>query len=217
MTDDVVVLREDARLLVVDKPTGLLSVPSPGAEGTTLLDVLRRRGLPALPVHRLDRDVSGVVLLAKDEPTRARLEEAFRARAVSKFYWALAAGRPRPPAGTFNAPIRDDGPVARVAKDGKPALTRYRTTVVHPRTVEVEVELLTGRYNQIRLHFAHAGHPLVGERKYARGKDAPLKCRRVALHATRLVFAHPWTGETWDVSAPLPADLEGARARAAEA
>jgi 23S rRNA pseudouridine1911/1915/1917 synthase len=214
VTDEVAVLREDARLMVASKPPGLLTTPTPNAEGRTLLDVFRARGLAALPVHRLDRDVSGAVLLAKDEATRAKLEEIFRARAARKIYWALATGRVRPPVGVFNAPIRDDGAVARVAKDGKPALTKYRTVKSHPSTTELEVDLETGRYNQIRLHFAHAGFPLIGERKYARGKEAALKSKRVALHAARLAFVHPWTGETWDVEAPLPPDLVELRERA---
>lgn len=207
MSDRVVVLREDARLLVVAKPAGLLSVPSPNAEGRTLLDVLAAEGRLCLPVHRLDRDVSGAVLLAKDEETRAALEALFRARAVTKLYWALAQGRVRPPQGIFDAPIRDDGAFAAIARDGKPARTKYRTLRSFPQATEVEVDLLTGRYNQIRLHFAHAGFALAGERKYARGKEARVKCSRVALHAAKLSFPHPFDGTTWEVEAPLPADL----------
>jgi 23S rRNA pseudouridine1911/1915/1917 synthase len=207
VSEDVVVLREDERLLVAAKPAGLLSVPSPNAEGRTLLDVFAARGATVLPVHRLDRDVSGAVLLAKDEPTRARLEVLFRERRVRKLYWALAQGRLRPPQGMFDAPIRDDGAFAAIARDGKPARTKYRTLRNLAGATEVEVDLLTGRYNQIRLHFAFAGHPLVGERKYARGKDATVKFSRPALHARTLAFPHPWTGEEWAVEAPLPPEL----------
>ncbi len=207
LSDDVRVLREDDRLLVAAKPSGLLSVPSPNASGRTLLDVFAKHGITVLPVHRLDRDVSGAVLLAKDEPTRAKLEELFRARLVKKIYWALAQGKLRPQQGIFDAPIRDEGAFAAVAQNGKPARTKYKTLRVFAKTTEVEVDLLTGRYNQIRLHFAHAGDPLVGERKYARGKDAKMKAPRVALHAQRISFPHPWTDADWDVEAPLPPDL----------
>jgi len=203
----VATLRDDARLLVAAKPAGLLTVPSPGASGRTLLDVLMAQGVRAFAVHRLDRDVSGAVLLAKDEPTRAALEDAFRARRVKKLYWALASGKVRPPQGVFDAPIRDDGAFATVARDGKPAVTRYRALRALPGATEVEVDLETGRYNQVRLHFAHAGFPLIGERKYAFGRDAAIRFKRVALHARRLVFKHPWSGEIWDVESPLPADL----------
>ena len=185
----------------------MLSVASPGAEGRTVVDALRSQGIAALPVHRLDRDVSGAMVLAKDAETRALLEDLFRGRKVTKTYWALVQGRlPKPP-GTFRFPIFDAGSHARISPRGKPAITRWRTRRRFESTTEVEVDLETGRYNQIRLHFAHAGHPLVGERKYARGKDDPLRAKRVALHAERLAFPHPAGPGDVDVSAPLPKDL----------
>jgi 23S rRNA pseudouridine1911/1915/1917 synthase len=119
----------------------------------------------------------------------------------------------RPKDGVFDAPIRDDGAFATIARDGKPALTKYRTRRAFHDATEVEIDLQTGRYNQIRLHFAHAGFPLVGERKYARGKDATVKFKRPALHASRLTFEHPFTKETWDVEAPPPIDFEELIAR----
>jgi 23S rRNA pseudouridine1911/1915/1917 synthase len=209
------ILHQDSDLLVVDKPAGLLSVPTPGTMGRTLLDVLAGEDRPGLlPVHRLDRDVSGCVVLAKHETARAALEELFRGRAVTKLYWALVRGRLRPDHGSFDEPIRDEGARARVDPRGKPATTRWCVLARHAATSVVEVELVTGRYNQIRLHFAHHDQALVGERKYARGKDDPLRAKRVALHAWKLAFPHPLRGGRVAVEAPLPDDLRALLAAA---
>jgi RluA family pseudouridine synthase len=201
------ILYSDDDLLVVDKPAGLLSVTTPGARGRTVVDALREQGLEVLAVHRLDRDVSGALLLARNEPAREALERLFRARALTKVYWALAQGRLARPEGELKDPILDEGRYARVSARGKPSLTRYRVLRAFAAASEVEVELVTGRYNQIRLHMAHHGHPLVGERKYARGRDDPLGSRRVALHAWRLELTHPGTGAALRVEAPLPEEL----------
>lgn len=203
------ILHRDERVLVVAKPAGLLSVPTPGAAGSTVPGLLRREGVEALPVHRLDREVSGALLLALDEDARARLEDAFRGRNVSKTYWALAQGRVKPAQGQWRFPILERGAFARVSAHGKAAETRYRTLESLPVASVVEIDLVTGRYNQARLHFAHAGFPLVGERKYARGKEATMRApsRRVALHAWRIAFPHPGNGRRIEVEAPLPDDL----------
>ena len=209
------ILHRDEHLIVADKPAGLLSVP--GARGeSSLLEFLEEQGIHALPVHRLDREVSGVIVFALDEDARAALEELFRARAVQKTYWALASGWLEPPQGRLHSPILEEPGGARVSARGKPAQTLYRTLERHARTSELELELLTGRKNQIRVHLAHAGHALVGERKYARGRDSAerLRSRRVALHAWRIAFAHPCSGRELALEAPLPADLLELRERA---
>ena len=212
----VPILFRDAHLLVVSKPAGMLSVSTPGADGLALPDALRREGCRALPVHRLDREVSGAVILAIDEETRAALELAFRERTIEKTYWAIAQGRVQPPHGTHRFPILEQGSFARVSARGKPATTGYRTLERLPTTTLLEIDLVTGRYNQIRIHFAHAGFPLVGERKYARGKDSPVRfrSRRVALHSWRVALTHPRTGKRIEVEAPLPQDLLDLLARA---
>jgi 23S rRNA pseudouridine1911/1915/1917 synthase len=203
------ILYRDDHLLVVSKPAGMLSVSSSDASGSTLVDALEEQGVRAIPVHRLDRDVSGAVLLALDEATQIELDLLFRARAVHKTYWALAQGRVRPETGAFKYPLIEEGSFARVSAVGKKSETRYRTLEELPSTTNVEIDLVTGRYNQIRVHFAHAGFPLVGERKYARGKDSPvrIRSRRVALHAWRLRFAHPTSGAEIEIEAPLEPDL----------
>ena len=211
------VLHADAQVLVVHKPAGLLSVPTPNAEGDDLVAALARQGLPALAVHRLDREVSGAVLLARDGAVRDQLEDLFRAHAVKKTYWALAQGRFQRASGVYKWPILDDGPNARVSAIGKPSETRWTVLANHPRATELEIDLVTGRRNQIRLHCAHAGHPLVGERKYAMGRDAVvhIKSRRVALHAWHLEFPHPATQALVSVECPLPEDLLEVRETAA--
>ncbi len=206
---------EDADLLIIDKPAGLLSVPTPRASGVTLPEVLSAEGHgEVLPVHRLDRDVSGLVVVARHEAARAALENLFRGRSVTKTYWALVRGRLRPERGEFDDPVLDQGARARVDSRGKPALTRWRVLAHHRATSSVEIELVTGRYNQIRLHFAHHDQALVGERKYARGKDDVLRAKRVALHAWKLTFPHPLRGGRIAVEAPLPEDLRALLAAA---
>jgi 23S rRNA pseudouridine1911/1915/1917 synthase len=201
-------LHEDAQVVAILKPAGLPSVESEGERGKNCVSELRASHPTALPVHRLDRDVSGVMLFSLDEATRVALEEQFRARTIAKTYLAVVSGAPRPPNGTIRRPIADLGKTARVQTGGAPAVTHYLSKErLGPATL-VEVDLETGRYNQIRLHFAAIGCPLLGERKYARGRDATVRFRRPALHAWRIAFDHPITRRRIELEAPLPADLE---------
>lgn len=210
------VLHREDRLLIVDKPAGLASVPDPRAPGRSVPELLAAQGLEASPVHRLDREVSGALLLALDGEALQALQDLFRARAVHKVYWGLAAGHLEPREGELSFPILEEPGGARVSARGKPARTRYRTLERHAVASELELTLSTGRKNQIRVHLAHAGHPLIGERKYSRGRDAvvPFRSRRVALHAWRLAFTVPWSGKKIELEAPLPADLLELRERA---
>ena len=210
------ILFRDDRIVVVDKPAGLASVPDPGSPGRSVPELLAAEGLDAAPVHRIDREVSGALLLALDAEALESLQDAFRAREVEKIYWGMAAGHLEPPSGELSFPILGEGTRARVSARGKPARTRYRTLERHALASELELTLLTGRKNQIRVHLAHVGHPLVGERKYGRGRDAvlPFRSRRVALHAWRLALVVPWNGTKIALEAPLPADLCELQARA---
>ena len=210
MSAPIPILFVDEHLAVVNKPAGLLSVPDLGR-------VLRAEGLAAEPVHRLDREASGCLIVARDEETRAALERAFRERKVTKIYWALVRGTPRRLAGEIKYPLLHDKSHARVSARGQAASTRYRVLrrlgTEGGELCEVEIELVTGRYNQIRVHFAHDGHALVGERKYARGADDPLAAKRLALHALRVAFTHPRTGARLELEAPLPDELQALLAR----
>ena len=213
---ELTLLYRDERCVVVDKPAGVLSVPDPESGERSVPELLEAQGLRARSVHRLDREVSGVLLLALDDEALAALQDLFRARAVEKLYWGMASGHVEPRQGQLAFPILEEPGGARVSARGKAARTRYRTLARHALASELELELVTGRRNQIRVHLAHAGHPLVGERKYARGRDAvlALRSRRVALHAARLAFETPWRGKKLVLEAPLPADLAELRARA---
>lgn len=206
MGSPIPILFRDEHLLVVDKPSGLLSVGVAEAK-RTLQQVLVAEGLRVLPVHRLDREVSGAIVFALDEETRAALEALFRERRLRKTYWALARGRLRQREGELKFPLLEERGMARVSARGKPSTTRYRTLREHARATELEIDLVTGRYNQIRVHFAHAGHPLVGETKYARRKEDPFGFPRVALHSWKLSLEHPRTGAALDIECPLSTDL----------
>lgn len=206
------ILHEDERLVAVMKPPGLLTVKpprgSPRRRESTLLDRLRAQGLVLLPIHRLDAETSGVVLLARDEESRAGMMRAFRAHEVEKTYLAFVQGRPDPGAGVIRAPILDRGARAEISRRGQKAVTRYRVIETFALASLLEVVPETGRHNQIRIHFAHIGHPLVGERKYARGSEALVRHKRAALHAARLTFTPPWSTDPLHIQAPLPVDLQ---------
>ncbi len=214
---DLTRLAESERWLVVDKPSGVPSVRDAAQGPRAVPEILAEHGVRAIAVHRLDRDVSGVLLFARDEATRAAFEEMFRERALEKIYWALARGRVAPEHGAWKFPLLEERGRSRVSALGKKSETRYRTLAKFAAATELEIELVTGRYNQIRVHAAHAGFALIGERKYARGSDDPLKAGRLALHARRLSFCDPWSGEPVTVESPLPRALEEMVARAATA
>ncbi len=210
------ILYRDESLLVVSKPAGVLSEHNAKVKAPSITEILAGQGLLAKAVHRLDMEVTGCLLLALDEPTRAALEEAFRQRQVHKVYWALARGRLERDQGQIHFPLLEEGPSVRVSARGKSALTRYRVLARFARVTELELEPVTGRRNQLRVHLEHLGHPLVGERKYAQGKDDPLRAKRVALHARRIEFIHPRTGTRLAIEAPLAEDLLQLKMRAAE-
>jgi 23S rRNA pseudouridine1911/1915/1917 synthase len=222
------VLFEDPHLVVLDKPAGLTVHPGAGRATGTLAHRLLARypemagvGGPGRPgiVHRLDKDTSGVLVAARTAAAYERLARAFAARAVEKRYLAIAYGAPRPPAGRIEAPIGRH-PSRRkemtVRRDGRPAVTGYRTLAAAGIAL-LELDLATGRTHQIRVHLKHLGHPLVGDPVYgeARWKGLPAPARRTlagfprpALHAWRLAFRHPATGEPAAFEAPVAEDLK---------
>ncbi len=214
------VLYEDETLLIVDKAAGVLTVGHDGSE-RCVLDDLRRDGHAVAPVHRLDRETSGVLLLCLDKRHRAALESLFKRHAVTKEYLALVEGIPRPPRATIDVPIKDLGKTARVERGGRRAVTHYTVERPLERAALVRLDIETGRHNQIRLHLAHIGHPVLGDRKFGRrpksgtgpGTDSGSpgeRPRRALLHASRLTFEHPVTGRELRVEAPLPADMQAA-------
>ncbi|MEX1161996.1 MAG: RluA family pseudouridine synthase [Nitriliruptor sp.] len=222
----------DEHLVVLAKPPGLVVHPGPGHAAGTLVDALAAAGVPLAPaggegrpgiVHRLDRDTSGLLVVASTDEVHAALVEALRRRQVVRRYLALVDGVPASPVGRIEAPIgRDPDHRRRFATvpSGKDAATRY-TTIVSGMIGERPVSLLacrleSGRTHQIRVHLTAIGHPVLGDPVYGSRPTvaAALGLERPALHAGRLAFAHPVTGAGIDVSEPLPDDLTAALQRA---
>lgn len=214
---------EDEYLLVVDKPAGVVVHPGAGRESRTLAAGLlmlypelegiggdRRAGL----VHRLDKETSGLLLVARSEEVHGRLVKELSARRIHRQYLALVHGEMEMPTGTIDAPIsRDPTRPTRqkVSPEGRPSRTHYRVRWQGEGLALLEVDLETGRTHQIRVHLAAIGHPVAGDRAYSRHGSAK-GLRRMFLHAARLRFRHPVTEIELTVDSPLPAELERALA-----
>ncbi len=211
----VTVLFEDDDIIAVDKPAGMPTHPTHGHLDDTLANALayraQKRGEPFVfrPVNRLDRNTSGIVLLAKNRLASSRLFEEMRGGRIHKTYAAITVGAPDPPCGTVNAPIAraDTGILMRVVReDGSPSVTEYRTMrrSADGKYAFIALEPRTGRTHQIRVHMAHIGCPLLGDFLYGNECSA---IARHALHASRLEFTHPSGGQTIRISSPLPSDM----------
>jgi 23S rRNA pseudouridine1911/1915/1917 synthase len=220
---DLVVPYEDEHLLVVDKPAGIVVHPARGhARGTLVHGLLALDAAggdePDRPgiVHRLDRDTSGLLVVARSADAHRKLQDLVRAREVTREYVALVAGRPRSRTGTIEAPIgRDRHDALRHSLDTdvpRDAVTHFEVEELLPSHALLRVMLETGRTHQIRVHLAAIDLPVSGDPLYGRPGDLGLA--RQFLHARRLAFTHPITGEAVDVSSPLPDDLLRALERA---
>jgi 23S rRNA pseudouridine1911/1915/1917 synthase len=217
----VEVVFEDADLLVVSKPSGVVVHGAPGLREGTLVDALEAGGRElartagegrAGIVHRLDRDVSGLLIVAKTDDAHARLVAEMKARRIERRYLALVDGIPSSDRGKIDAPIgRHPRHRTRMAvlSDGRPAVTWFSVRERFGPTTLLEVRLETGRTHQIRTHLASIGLPIVGDRAYGRDPAVArrLDLRRPFLHAYRLAFGHPLTGEPLSFESPLPDEL----------
>jgi 23S rRNA pseudouridine1911/1915/1917 synthase len=215
---ELTVVHADEHLFVVDKPAGVVVHPAPGHAGGTLADALaaagaeggeeERRGI----VHRLDRDTSGLLVVARTERAYERLQRLVRRRELTREYLALVAGRPRSRTGTIDAPIgRDRHDRLRHSLDTatpRAAVTHFELEELLPQHALLRVRLETGRTHQIRVHLAAIDLPVAGDPTYGVAGDLGLE--RQFLHAARLAFPHPVTDEPVDVSSPLPPDLAAA-------
>ncbi len=218
------IVYDDDDVVVVDKPVGVAAHPSPGWTGPTVVGALAAAGYRISTsgaaerqgvVHRLDVGTSGLMVVAKSERAYTVLKRAFKERTVDKTYHALVQGHPEPTTGTIDAPIgrhpSSDWKFAVVA-GGKPSITHYELVEAFPAASLVEIHLETGRTHQIRVHFSALRHPCVGDLTY--GADPSLAARvgleRQWLHAVRLGFEHPSSGEWLEVESAYPADLEHA-------
>lgn len=218
-------LYQDRDIVVLDKAAGMVVHPGAGHASGTLVNALLHhvadlQGVggalrPGL-VHRLDKDTSGVLVIAKNDSALAALQEAFKSREVQKTYLALVFGHP-PERGTFDT-LHGRHPTNRLrfsgrVTSGKRAVTHFEVTRRFAGASRVEIALETGRTHQIRMHFAEAGFPLLGDRLYGSQRSNRVAViARQALHAFRLAFRHPRTGRALRFEAPVPADLEAAEA-----
>jgi 23S rRNA pseudouridine1911/1915/1917 synthase len=210
---ELAILYEDEDLMVVDKPAGMVTHPAHGARSGTLVNaVLAHTGdlpgdalRPGL-VHRLDRDTSGLLVIAKREESLRKLGAAMRARLVEREYVGLVCGVPPHAEGTIEGAIGRD-PRNRlkfaIVPDGKPAVTHYAVREAFPKHAELVFRLETGRTHQIRVHLAAAGFPILNDPLYGR-KDSRIELPGQALHAYRLAFRHPRTGASMEFEAPPP-------------
>ena len=209
---------EDEHLLVIDKPAGVVVHPARGHATGTLVQALAGRAgggddaeRPGI-VHRLDRDTSGLLVVARDEPTHRALKAALQRRAITREYLALVEGRPPSRSGTIDAPLgRDRKHRTVVSTDTeipRDAVTHFEIEAALPETTLLRVTLETGRTHQIRAHLKAIGLPVVGDPVY--GTPGRYGLERQFLHAARLSFDDPQTGARVDVVSPLPADLRDA-------
>ncbi|MCC9145047.1 MULTISPECIES: RluA family pseudouridine synthase [unclassified Arthrobacter] len=220
--DDLLILADDEHFVVIDKPVGVAAHPSPGWVGPTVVGALAAAGYristSGAPerqgiVHRLDVGTSGVMVVAKTEHAYTLLKQAFKERTVDKMYHAVVQGLPDPLKGTIDAPIgRHPGYDWRfaVVEGGRPSVTHYEVLEAFGKASLVEVHLETGRTHQIRVHFSALRHPCAGDLTY--GADAKLAAElgltRQWLHARKLGFTHPATGEYVEFVSEYPQDLQ---------
>jgi 23S rRNA pseudouridine1911/1915/1917 synthase len=208
----VCVVFEDEHLVVVDKPAGLVVHPGAGNPSGTLANALLERGIsggedPARPgiVHRLDRDTSGLMVVAKGEPAYSKLVGMLSERRVSRIYRALVVGNGLPATGTVDSPVgRDpDNPTLMAVGVGKHAVTHFEVMEESSGHTMLRVRLETGRTHQIRVHLSAIGHPVYADPLYGTAVEG----RRLWLHAERLGFGHPVSGEDMEFEAPVPEEL----------
>ncbi len=216
------IVYEDGSVIVVNKPRGMVVHPAPGNTEGTLVNALlahcelRGVGSKERPgiVHRLDKGTSGLMVVAKEPMAYMDLVRQLQARTVVRRYVAFVHGKVPDERWTVNAPIGRD-PLNRqrmaVLPDGKPAVTHFTCLERFGAFSSVRAELVTGRTHQIRVHMAHIGHPLVGDRRYGAPRDPALPDEGIALHAYRLEFVHPRTGELLSFEADLPEDMRRLR------
>jgi 23S rRNA pseudouridine1911/1915/1917 synthase len=225
--DDLQIVYEDEALIVIDKPAGLLAVPlERRPDEPSLYEQLKsspqwRHGRRPFVVHRIDRDTSGLVVFAKTATARDRLKEQFKRHAVERVYLAVVYGHPQPESGTWrDRLVWDQRALIQKAahpqdQRGKDAISAYRVVERFRQASLVEVRLVTGKRNQIRLQARLRGHTLVGEQRYVFGPELlrPIAFERQALHAHRLRLEHPTSGRPMQFEAPLPPDMTSLLAR----
>lgn len=200
---NIPIVYEDDWLLVLDKPTGLLVIPTPKNEPRTLTSILNRdiiekgAAYRLHPCHRLDRETSGLIIYAKGKSIQKKIMDEFRQRQVKKGYIAFVQGI-----------VPKEQEEIKIPIEGLSATTKYQVIQRRKDFTVVEVSPLTGRTNQIRIHFKRINHPVLGETRFAFRRDFKIKARRLCLHASALEFIHPIIKKTIKLYADLPQDLK---------
>jgi RluA family pseudouridine synthase len=189
--DNIPVVYEDEWLLVVDKPAGLLTIPTSKNESRTLTSILN-----AHPCHRLDRETSGLIIYAKGKSTQKRMMQEFNYKRVKKKYIAFVRGSLNKNQGQIKNPI-----------EGLSSLTKYKVIETRKDFSILEASPVSGRTNQLRIHFKRIGHPIIGETKYAFRRDFKIKAKRLCLHASGLEFVHPITKNIISLTTDLSPDM----------
>ena len=208
------IIYEDEWLMIVDKPSGMLVIPTPKKETNTLTGLLNReldsRGIEAnaYPCHRLDRETSGLIIYSKGKSAQRIIMDQFKKRVVKKAYIAFVQGLVKKDFDIISKSIYNIN-----KKRPEQSVTKYKVLERKRDFTILEVEPVTGRTNQIRIHLKSIGHPLVGESVFAFRKDYELRFKRAALHAAYLRFTHPVTKKLLEFSAPLPSDMERLKER----
>ncbi|MCU0517876.1 MAG: RluA family pseudouridine synthase [Oscillatoria sp. Prado101] len=216
------ILYEDEHLLILNKPAGLVVHPAPGHESDTLVNALlahcpnlagiggvQRPGI----VHRLDKDTTGALAIAKTDCAHQHLQAQLKAKTARREYLGVVYGAPKTETGTIDQPVgrnpidRKKMAIVPVEKGGRPAVTHWRVKERLGNFTLIQFQLETGRTHQIRAHSAHIGHPIVGDPVYSSGRFAGVNLPGQALHAWRLQLQHPVTGESIEAVAPLPQSL----------
>ncbi|MCD4779588.1 MAG: RluA family pseudouridine synthase [Candidatus Omnitrophica bacterium] len=211
MRQPIPVLYEDDTCVVFDKPAQLIVIPSPRREDRTLTSIVNAQFQSRLsqiklhPCHRLDRDTSGVILYAKGKKNQQLYMNLFKQRLFIKKYIAFVHGQVNARTGEIKNPIQSNAKPSR--RPGQSALTKYKVLHLYDQFSIVEAQPVTGRTNQIRIHFKQKGHPLVGDNKFSYRRDYQLKFKRTALHAFLLEWCHPQTGQKLSVRADWPKDM----------
>ncbi len=217
------ILYEDDDLMVISKPAGLVAHPGPGHPSNTLVNALlaHTSGLSSIGgvdrpgiIHRLDRDTSGIMIVAKTDLAHNKLSDDLKQRKIKKTYWALVNGHLDPEEGLIDEPVgRKKSDRKKMAVDhakGRQALTRYKVLEEYNKMTLLEVKPETGRTHQIRVHLSHIKHPVVGDSQYGsdRKRDRDMGIERQMLHSKEIEFIHPWTGKVLKYSDELPDDLK---------
>jgi len=196
------IIYEDKWILVVDKPPGIITAPFSPKDNFSLLQLLNKESPCTLyPCHRLDKETSGLVIFAKDKETQKKIMDLFRKKRIKKKYIGVVHGWID----------KKRGKIENFLFDGfgyKLSITHYRVMIRRPEYSVLEIEPVTGRKNQIRIHFKQIGHPILGERKYALARNYELKAKRLLLHALELEFPHPENGKILKLSSSIPEEIK---------